>query len=548
MFLEMLSMSNALSGRELMNTEDVQDPHSTEHILSEVMLEDKLSAEDEDFLLHLQDLVLTNTCIQRECASVSGPQCCEDSTSKNGMSEDEKYRSGLVLLGLDNISGGPTNVQKCFAECHDYMAGFQRIMDKVCELWPVEPHVGLKSRFLAEILMDMSTVAVYWAQSVSSSAECERKVMDEPAGYERLADTPRKENFLHATPECSSEINPGLLVSMLVPQVKFLAQQYLRSLGSDVWQGLHEAKIIEFRGFGPDPAPNWIPDKIVQLLSKYDQIGSIHGILNPVFECMWLPWAQRAEFYHHLDVALVCNQEMLHTGLQLKRLASLCFSWAIPTRPVLEYMVSMAPHGKIAEIGSGLGYWAALLKKLGADVVAVDDFSEATSQGSLYFPETISMDGEEFVRQGGAIGRALFFCWPLKSHSQNLSLNNARIPMYQRCFVDACLKAFHGDTVFFVGERDDGCTFDIAAWMQGSSKHRKTWLLEREMEIPTWPGVHDVFLCFVKHKDTGASLAGKKKRRIARKAQLVEDSLFFLSKEEDFLKASTAAYPECTMQ
>ncbi|KAI5082200.1 hypothetical protein GOP47_0001943 [Adiantum capillus-veneris] len=443
---------------ELTNTENF--PQKTVHNQSDVMLADKLSIDDEVIVSHLQGLVSkiqmasANSCIQNDC--VSGPQHFDDLTCKEGIPEDEDRPSEFVLPGLDNNLDRSTHVQKFFAEYYDYMSGFQRIMDKVCQLWPIEPHVGLKSRFLAEILMDMSTVAVYWAQSVSSSTECERKDTNQYAGSFYLADSLGEENCLHAASDCSANINTGLLVGMLVPQIKFLAQQYLRSLGSNLRQGLHEAKIMEFRGFGPDPAPNWIPDKTVQLLSDHSQIGSIEGILNPLFECMWLPWAQSAEFYHHLDVAMVCNQEMLHTALQLKRLATVCFSWAIPTRPVLEYMISMAPHGKIAEIGSGLGYWAALLKKLGADVVAVDDFSESTSQGSLYFPETIPMDGEEFVRQGGAVGRALFFCWPLKNHSQ-----------------------------------------------KGSPKHRRTWMLEREMEIPTWPGVHDVFMCFVKHKDTG---------------------------------------------
>lgn len=52
-------------------------------------------------------------------------------------------------------------------------------------------------------------------------------------------------------------------------------------------------------------------------------------------------------------------------------------------------------------------------------------------------------------------------------------------------------------TLCFLWEKDDGCTFDMAAWVED---HRsKGWCLEKEMQIPCWLGIHDVFMCFVKH-------------------------------------------------
>lgn len=57
----------------------------------------------------------------------------------------------------------------------------------------------------------------------------------------------------------------------------------------------------------------------------------------------------------------------------------------------------------------GSGYWANLLTRHGADVVANDNNSEG---GSRYFP-VVAMDGEKYVKDNkGFPDRAIFFCWP----------------------------------------------------------------------------------------------------------------------------------------
>jgi hypothetical protein len=38
-------------------------------------------------------------------------------------------------------------------------------------------------------------------------------------------------------------------------------------------------------------------------------------------------------------------------------------------------MIQSAPDGRILDVGAGAGYWSALLAGLGADVVAIDDYS-----------------------------------------------------------------------------------------------------------------------------------------------------------------------------
>ena len=48
------------------------------------------------------------------------------------------------------------------------------------------------------------------------------------------------------------------------------------------------------------------------------------------------------------------------------------FSWAIPSMHALEHIAAFARGSAVIEIGSGKGLWAALLKKLGLDVIATD--------------------------------------------------------------------------------------------------------------------------------------------------------------------------------
>lgn len=45
------------------------------------------------------------------------------------------------------------------------------------------------------------------------------------------------------------------------------------------------------------------------------------------------------------------------------------YAWAIPTEPVLHRLAELSP---ICDLGCGTGYWASLLAKAGAEVLAVD--------------------------------------------------------------------------------------------------------------------------------------------------------------------------------
>lgn len=95
-------------------------------------------------------------------------------------------------------------------------------------------------------------------------------------------------------------------------------------------------------------------------------------------------------FYQVLKPATLFGRSVLFSGtfrtdiLEGPGSLAVCFMqqalrshlcWSIPTLPILRYMISSAPGGRILDVAAGSGYWSALLAGLGADVEAIDDFS-----------------------------------------------------------------------------------------------------------------------------------------------------------------------------
>ena len=85
------------------------------------------------------------------------------------------------------------------------------------------------------------------------------------------------------------------------------------------------------------------------------------------------------------------------------------FAWAIPAPAAL---AAVAETGPLVEVGAGTGYWAALLRELGADVVATDPAAGANP----YHPDGRLWTDVELVDGVGAVrrhpGRTLLLCWP----------------------------------------------------------------------------------------------------------------------------------------
>lgn len=247
-------------------------------------------------------------------------------------------------------------------------------------------------------------------------------------------------------------------------------QEYICSVQTETRRELHKEKMASFQGYGPKP--------------KAFIKGS--KCFNPLFEEMWLPWAMNAEYCHNEDMGLViCDGD---TGWTQRMLAAKRYmSSAVPILPVLEYVVERTLGKKIAHIGSCSSlYWAALLEGLGAANVIVTEGTCPVTCAPAGYPHIQQIGEEMFFMLNMAVGQALFFLRPSK-----------RSRDAEPCMAERCLFCFPGDTIFFVGENGEHAdNFDMAQWVV--EHELEGWRVEKEMEIPCWPGSHDVFLCITK--------------------------------------------------
>ena len=141
------------------------------------------------------------------------------------------------------------------------------------------------------------------------------------------------------------------------------------------------------------------------------------------------------------------------------------YAWAIPSKEALR---ELAKFPKIVEVGAGNGYWAHLLKQLGVEVDAIDDFSWSDQCETLW---TEVLKGDHFDLENYDSSWTLFLCWP----------------PYATSMAARCLEAFRGTTLAYVGESEGGCNGDGEFWDLLSRR----WTEEKTVFLPQWDGVHD---------------------------------------------------------
>ncbi len=138
-----------------------------------------------------------------------------------------------------------------------------------------------------------------------------------------------------------------------------------------------------------------------------------------------------------------------------------CISFAIPNSEILE---KIALCGPIVEVGAGTGYWSAVLKSQGVDVMTYDKFPpKADHSGSMFFDQsyTTVLQGdatlESFWTTAELSRRTLLMVWPDnadKWDNPHLYHGEATPPIWDF----ECLMRYincGGQTVIYVGERED---------------------------------------------------------------------------------------------
>ncbi|HWM42211.1 MAG TPA: hypothetical protein VNP36_07225, partial [Burkholderiales bacterium] len=156
---------------------------------------------------------------------------------------------------------------------------------------------------------------------------------------------------------------------------------------------------------------------------------------------------------------------LLDLGERRRELASL-FSWAIPTDAALELLAKYAP---LVECGAGMGYWLALLRARGVDAIGYDR--------SVRRPWSAIQRGLSVKAARRHPERSLLLCWP---------------PYDDDSASYEALRAYRGDVVIHIGERDEGPTGSVRF-------HRElalNWTLAEELELPHWPRLEDRLMVY----------------------------------------------------
>jgi hypothetical protein len=186
----------------------------------------------------------------------------------------------------------------------------------------------------------------------------------------------------------------------------------------------------------------------------------------------------------YLELALLLSnaspdeRRMLDLEERRRELASL-FSWAIPTEPALALL---AKHAPLVECGAGMGYWTALLRARGVDALAYDLAPPGGGARNAYhrrgrqpWTEVQQASAAAAARRHG--GRTLVLCWP---------------PYGDDAASYGALRAYRGDAVIHIGERDEGATGSVRF-------HRElllNWTLAEELELPHWPRLRDRLMVY----------------------------------------------------
>jgi len=170
-----------------------------------------------------------------------------------------------------------------------------------------------------------------------------------------------------------------------------------------------------------------------------------------------------------LDLHLKCKSWDWHRLPEQFHVRTTCcfyYSWAVPTPEALEVIKS---YGPIVEMGAGTGYWAALLRFAGVDVLAYDKAPGDNEQAAMLWTEVL--EGSPSVLREVDPCRNLLLCWP----------------PYHGSMGSESVRAFRGERILYIGEREGGCTGDEEMHRILAEEYR----LEQVVALPNWEHCHD---------------------------------------------------------
>lgn len=225
------------------------------------------------------------------------------------------------------------------------------------------------------------------------------------------------------------------------------------------WRRLEDAFALFDFSLTAGRAPSWTSPKLNELESLSDQLQASN---NPYLEL----FQELNKRYSASDARSFGRSSLVRK-----------YSWAIPDEAALLTIMKYAP---LVEIGAGTGYWAALLRNRGANVIAYDaNLAESGRNGFIFKSEGWSevLSGTESVAAYHP-DRTLFICWPPDKD-----------PMAFRA-----VAKYKGRTLIYIGEESPGCTGD-------DDFHRliqNEWKLQERVDLPRWHLIRDSLFVYTR--------------------------------------------------
>ncbi|CAM9877770.1 unnamed protein product [Discosporangium mesarthrocarpum] len=218
-------------------------------------------------------------------------------------------------------------------------------------------------------------------------------------------------------------------------------------------------------------------------------------------------------------------QMMCEEGERLRRR----YAWAIPDGRALRIIEHFGCENGIVEVGSGLGYWASLLRERGLDVSAYDRHG---GEEGTFWKDDSKGAGQARGSDGGSTGSGQngvegeeqdeplpsFWTKVEKGGPEALEGNANRDKVLLLCYPDdfegtdeslslQCLYAFEGDVVIHVGELfgDSVCmSTGQAPWGRTTGEDFQRELAVRfhcvlKVALPSWPHARDSLTVWKRH-------------------------------------------------
>lgn len=218
------------------------------------------------------------------------------------------------------------------------------------------------------------------------------------------------------------------------------------------WGWLDDAISLFDFSISFDRDSNWALPPVTEKQILMDDLSDGANPLERIFDSLH-------DRYSASDVRRFCRSLMVRK-----------YSWAIPSDDVLD---AIANSGPLVEIGAGTGYWAALLRMRGADLIAYDFEPPETGRNGYTLKSNswteILPASETTVSYHP--DRTLFLCWPP---------NNDEMAF-------RALRAYKGRTLIYVGEEFPGCTADANFHQLLEDR----WILDKKIDLKRWHLIKD---------------------------------------------------------